>query len=528
MEKILKTSEIQQNIIEVQDILFKKGTKEDAFNHLSKSNITLNSLVATLVVDEDEKKIDILVSLFELLLKFQGFKEDIVNLILSEGRKDKTNLFAIRSVSGKKYFISIIKQNISIFINEPFINQFFKLYFMDESAGVYSLTLKLVIYIIKNNIITAEKLNSLIQDVIDYFNKMILSKDSIYVVRKFEVLLCFIDYTFNNELINNPNNVVMSKMKEVLEKMCADFYQYDLLTQLAIFETMENNINDENILLLTNPIKNFFNENIMALDPQSLRKLLFTFSKFYARNILAIREIKLLKNTLAISFQYYNDEHQIQFICPLLTNIFNNTHIYAFLMDSANNSQFDFLNNIIEIVSSIFIIEDPNIKVLIFEVFEKIFDFGDDDLNVDSKNKNELYLGKQNMPMHKQFINMLLTEIIKKNNIEDLYKTKNDDDIKAKFVDLLYTHFKKNDLPDYELSFLKLVYYIISDNDNTKILLSNFDFVLYLLHRREKPHEVCELKFKIIGRINNKKEIMSQMSQEFSKQFTNYLKKGPY
>ena len=214
MEKILKTSEIQQNIIEIQDILFKKGTKEDALNHISKSNITFNNLITTLVVDEDEKKIDILVSLFELLSKFQGFKDDIVNLIISEGRKDKTNLFSIRSVRGKKYFLSIVKENITKFINENFINQFFKLYFMDESAGVYSLTLKLVIYIIKNNLITVEKLNSLINDVIDYFNTMILSNDSILVVRKFEVLLCFIDYTFNNELINNPNNIIMSKMKE--------------------------------------------------------------------------------------------------------------------------------------------------------------------------------------------------------------------------------------------------------------------------------------------------------------------------
>ena len=100
---------------------------------------------------------------------------------------------------------------------------------------------------------------------------------------------------------------------------------------------MENNINDENVLLMTNPNKNFFNENIMSLEQQSLRKLLFTFSKFYARNLLVNKEIKLLKNTLAISFQYFNDEKQIQFICSLLTNIFHNTHIYSFLMDIANN-----------------------------------------------------------------------------------------------------------------------------------------------------------------------------------------------
>ena len=80
------------------------------------------------------------------------------------------------------------------------------------------------------------------------------------------------------------------------------------------------------------------------------RKLLFTFSKFYARNLLVDKEIKLLKNTLAISFQYFNDEKQIKFICSLLANIFLNSHIYGFLVDSANKSQFDFLNNIIEII----------------------------------------------------------------------------------------------------------------------------------------------------------------------------------
>ena len=101
--------------------------------------------------------------------------------------------------------------------------------------------------------------------------------------------------------------------------------------------------------------------------------------------------------------------------------------------------------------------------------------------------------------------------------------------MKAKFVEYLYNHFKKNDLPDYELCFLRLIYYIVSDDDNTKILLSNFDFVLYLLKRRsEKPHEVCEMKFKVIKRINEKKNIISQMSNAFSQQFIDYIKKGPY
>ena len=322
MDKILSTSAIQQNLIEIQDILFKKGTKEDAFNHLAKSNITFNDLIATLVVDDDEKKIDLLVSLFDVLSKFNGFIDDIINLIKNTEKKDKSNLFLIQSINGKKYFLKIIKENSEKLINEPFINEFFKIYFMDKSSGVYSKTLKLIIHLIKNNLIPIEKLVNLIQDIIDYFNAIILNKDSIYIVRKFEIVLCFIDYTYKNELLNKENITTMIKLKETISNMCEDFYQYDLLTQLTILETMETNINDEDVLLMMNPNKNFFNDNIMSLEPQAMRKLLFTFSKFYARYLLTDKEIKLLKNTLAISFQYYNDEKQIQFICPFISKYF--------------------------------------------------------------------------------------------------------------------------------------------------------------------------------------------------------------
>ncbi len=531
MAKIVNTSDIQQNLLEIQDILFKKGTKQDAFDHLLKFNITFDDLILTLYDDDDDKKIDLLVSLFDLLSKFEGFDDDIINLIIKQSQINKSNLFSINSVGGKKYFLKIIKLHPDKLINLPFINEFFKIYFMDKSSGVYSETLQLIIYLMKNNLISAERLGNLIQDLVEYFDSLIIKTDSIYLLRKFEIYICFIDHIYKNELLNKENNTTWIKLKESTEKMCKDFYHYDLLTQLTFLETLENNINDEEILLLLNPNQNFFNDNIMTLEAQSMRKLLLTFSKFYARYLISDKEIKLLKNTLAISFQYYNDDKNMQFMCYLLNNIFNNTHIYGFIMDSANNAQFDFLNNIIDIMSSIFIINDPNVKVQIFETLERVFDFGEDE-NEESKKENSekiVFFGKQNLSQHKQFIGLLLTEIVKKTSINDLVVCKTDNELMAKFVEYLYNHFKKNDLPDYELCLLKLIYYIISDDDNTRILLSNFDFVLYLLKRRkERPHEVCDMKFKVIKRINNKKQIVSQMSKEFSQQFIEYINKGPY
>ena len=531
MSKIVNSSDIQQNLLEIQDILFKKGTKQEALEHLLKFNITFDDLVATLIVDEDEKKIDLLVSLFDLLSKFEGFTNDVINLIIKQAQINKSDLFSISSNGGKKYFLKIIKNHPDKLINQPFINEFFKIYFMDKNSGVYSQTLKLIIHLMKNNLISAERLGNLIQDLVEYLDTLIIKSDSIYLVRKFEIYICFIDHIYKNELLNKENNTTWIKLKESVQKICKEFYHYDLLTQLAIMETMENNINDTEVLLLLNPNQNFFNDNIMTLEAQTMRKLLLTFSKFYARYLINDKEIKLLKNTLAISFQYYNDDKHIQFMCYLLNNVFNNTHIYGFILDSANNAQFDFLNNIIEIMSSIFIINDPNVKMQIFEALEKVFDFGEDE-NEDNKNVNSekiVYLGKQNLSQHKQFIILLLTEIIRKTSISDLAASKTDDEIKSKFVEYLYDHFKKNDLPDYELCFLRLIYFIISDDDNTKILLSNFDLVLYLLKRRkERPHEVCEMKYKVIKRINDKKHIISLMSKEFSQQFIEYVNKGPY
>ena len=403
-------------------------------------------------------------------------------------------------MSAKQLNDNIIKDHFNPFNINEFTN-FLKISFTNESIGKYETALQLLIYVLKNEEYKKYVSNDeFITNMLDYFNSIILKEDSIFQVRKMEVLLCYIDYTFPNQ---------SEKCSNELEKMCSQFHNYDMLTQLTFLETLENDINNEKILELIKPGKNLLNQEVMELTQQSLRKLLFTFSKFYARDLLNF-DIKLLKNTLAISFQYYNDNPLTEFICPVLLNIFHNFKIYPFLMDSANNSQFDFLENINEIIAENYANPEPKIKIQILEIFAKIFKI----------NENEKY-----KDMQIQYNNCLIKKIILK------YKgnlIKDEEDGMNQFSEIIYNDFKKRDIPDYEYPFLECILSILNDEKFIKCLLSNFDFVLYLLERRDRPKEICQKKFDVIQEIVKNENIMKLMSNEFSSKFIEYIQKGPF
>ena len=434
-----------------------------------------------------------------MLCKFDGFVSDLIKFIKEQAKINEGNIIKIRSIPSKRYLLSILKSNIIHFIKENFLNTLLKVYCMDENAGIYSDTLKFIIfaysieeckeYFIKENFI---------DNLLDYLNTVITTYDSIYLLRKLEIILAYMSIMY-------PNNTPKSEME--MEKMFSDFIKYDLLTQLAFLETIEQDINKEDILMIGQPIKNFFNENIMSLPEEVLRKLLFTFSKFYARNILT-KEIKLVKNTLAISFQYYDDTKRTDFICPIILNVFNNENIYTFLMDSANNVQFEFLNRINDIIVENYIKSDPHIKMDLLEIFAKIF----------------LYK-ESNWNMQESYINELLRILYKNNKGKD---AKNDNEAISDFVDGLYNDFKRFDLPDYEVCFLQCVHCMILNKKLSQLVLSNFELVLYLLNRREKPKEVCMEKYNLIKDIVNKSDLIKLMSKEFASQFEGYMSKGPY
>ena len=500
---------IQKNLFEIQDLLFNNKSLNEALDHLKESNISLENIFKVFILDENEGKINLIISLINVLLKFKGFNELLINLILNEIHDNlNNNLFKIKSIEAKKYFLNIIKTDIKIFIQEnSFLIKLFKLYFLDKNTGIYEQSIKFFIFLLKDENYSIQiKNENFINDIIEYLNTIILSNDSIYLIRKFEIILIFLNYDSSNIKINNE-----------LDKMCNEFINYDLLTQLSFLETMEDDILIENTVILTNPMKNFFNASyIEILDNQCLRKLLFTFSKLYASNLLNF-EIKLIKNIICISVQYYNDNIStgMDFISKIILNIFYNKNIFDFLLNNDNNIQFDFLENILNIINEIYSDPQPLGKINGLEIFSKIFEFKKND------NLNDLNaFNNVNENNQIEFIKLLLKKITKISNNNELALNK--------FNELLYSDFKKRDLPDYELAYLNCIYSMLSSDLMLKSLLSNFDFVLYLLERREKPKEVCVAKYLINEEIIKHNEIMEKMNKEFSNQFINYVNKGPF
>jgi len=58
-------------------------------------------------------------------------------------------------------------------------------------------------------------------------------------------------------------------------------------------------------------------------------------------------------------------------------------------------------------------------------------------------------------------------------------------------------------------------------------MIGNFDFVLYILNRREKSEEICDRKYEIIVAISKSNYFLSgNMDKQLCEQFINYIKKG--
>ena len=289
----------------------------------------------------NEENVDLILSLLDKLFKWKEIKNNFSKFILS--LSDSENLLFIKASNIKQYLIKFISENLNDFCDKNILHTLIKLYLIDESSGVYENCLKLFISLLSNE---SGKIfikdSNFIENILNYF-ELIKENNSIILIRELDIILECLKVDMNDHISETT-------LKKICESSC--FFNYDVLTQLTFLDTMENKISEPKIVTSILKAINFFDHfqgNSVKISEMLLRKFLYTLSKFYAGRLLT--QTNNIKNLLAISIQFYEDnKNEKSFIISILSNVFLNREIFSFIMDPINNSQFDFLNNIIQII----------------------------------------------------------------------------------------------------------------------------------------------------------------------------------
>jgi hypothetical protein len=349
-------------------------------------------------------------------------KEEFIKELLELSSQNR--IYQIKSNYSKQFVISFIEKNIESFYNQDFLSQLIKIYLADENPGVYENSLNLVFNILGHQEYKEYILSSkFVENIIDFLQK--IEENSILLIRVLEILLKFL------------NSYTSDFCVETLKKICSNFFNYDLLTQLTFLDTLEKIISKDSLVSLVLFEINFFQSlaSGVIVSNQILRKMMYTLSKFYAQKLLGDKP--LLKNLLAVSIQYYSDsKSETEFIIAILINCFHNIEIIDFMMNAENNTNFDFLNSTIDIIIEIYNSHDPKIKINALELLSVICDFSMPSM------VRENFL--------KQFLRKFYYyEYDKFPEVEN--------EIFKYLVDRLYKDFKTHDFEEYEFQFLDTI-----------------------------------------------------------------------
>jgi hypothetical protein len=372
---------------------------------------------------------------------------------------------------------------------------------LDDNSGVYENCLTLLISLLQfepaSNFINDHKWT---ENLLNYLEIM-KENNSIILIRELEIIL---------ELLKiNPNDLIAEAFLKKLSTG-SQFFNYDVLTQLTFLDAIQNKISEAKFVFLILKEINFFQtlqEGTVEVWNILLRKFLYTLSKFYGGKLL--QDTNTIKNLLAISIQYFMDNYnENNFIISVLSNMFHNHEIFAFLMDPAINTQFDFMSNTIRILVENYNHSDPKVIEQILDVIAIMGNFG-----VPSLIQEQFFL-----------------KFLKFFYFYEFNKNPNDDRESLKFFfDKLYKDFRTHDFEEYELHFLNCALNILSYQPNLKIALSHLDFILYILNRRNKPQDICDKKFQIIEFLHkNSFGHEDMIEKNIYEQFTKYISKGPY
>jgi len=446
-----------------------------------------------------EENSDLILSIFEKLLKWPEIKNDFILVILSLSESE--NILLIKSPNVKKYLIRFIAHNLNTFNNKNILYTLLKLYLLDENSGVYENSLKMLISLLQTEQgkVFAESHNWT-ENLLNYLEIM-KENNSIILIRELEIVLELLKLNSNDEIAES----VLRKLSA-----CSQFFNYDILTQLTFLDTIENKISESKFVSLILKEINFFQtlqQGTVEVTNVLLRKFLYTLSKFYGGKLIS--DTNTIKNLFAISIQYFVDNYnENNFIISIYTNTFHNHEIFVFLMDPNNNTQFDFLSNTIRILVENYYHTDPKIIEQILDILTIIGNF-----RVPSLIQEQFYV---------KFLRSFYFYEFNKNPIDDSESLKF-------FFNKLYKDFRTHDFEEYEQHFLDCIFSVISFQPILRIALSHLDYILYILNRRNKPQDICEKKFQVIeymhkNSFGNEENVEKNLSEQFAK----YISKGPF
>ncbi len=344
----------------------------------------------------------------------------MINLLVEDKHEE---VYKISSPLVKKFLIDFVNKNLSIFISHQILFKLIKNYITDDNSGVYEKIVELIKIILNKFKVET----SFFTDIFKYLD-FLKMKSSVLLIREVECLIIYL-------MLNKEN----SEVENILRKICHGFFKLDLLTSLAFLETLEKNIDQENIANFILQEINFFQLLDESVSNEVIRKMMYTISKLYAKKF--ITDSKLIKNFLGVSIQYYEEnKYDSAFIISIIYNTFQNNEIFSFLMDPNNNTVLDFQANLIKIIVENYFNSDPKIKQQALEIFTIIGNFTLSSL------------------VQEQFLKKVVLNFFHYDT--DKVPT-NENEAFTYFIEKFYKDFRTHDYEEYESIFLDTISSII-------------------------------------------------------------------
>ena len=419
---------------------------------------------------QDPQSLDLILYILKNILRYDSYKVKLSSTLADQSEL----LYGLQGTEIKKFLIKLLEYSWKEVIETIFFKNLVKIYLLDPDTAVFSGSLKLAeLYIL------AEKNRAFIDDLKEYL-EIASEENGTCLLRYFDFLI-----------LTNKHNITYESIVQLFKS----FFIQDDLTKLALIAVTEEQIETlqkylPEIIKQINYFE-FFQE--YNLSEEVTKRYMIFLSKIIAFGVEI--EEKILKNVIALTYQLYQDKREssedYSFAFVISCNLLSSELLAKFVMSDENNKQFNFKNAIIDIIENAVVVSDPKTKINGLEILSFVFG------NI---LEDSLMFAKE--------IQQFLVESM---------------GTKSLFA-YLNTDFKKHDYEEFEEAFLSFCI-VFSTREESAEMLSEYNFILYLLNRRNRPSTICQKKYDVVGHLT-KSKAFENLDKDLRNQFIAYLNKG--